>query len=197
MPKRAVFLDRDGVINLNRPDYVKSWDEFIFYPFAKLALSKLAKSDFLIIIVSNQSSIGRGIVKKETVDEINQKMKEEIEKEGGRIDAIYYCPHKPDEGCPCRKPNPGLLLKASEEWDIDLMKSYMIGDALSDIEAGKRAGCFSILVLTGRGKEQLHLFLNSPYQYDKLALDLLDAVDWILKREGYPPPEDSTADNRS
>jgi len=189
MSRRAVFLDRDGVINLNRPDYVKSWDEFIFYPFAKPALAKLAKSDFLIIIVSNQSSIGRGIVKKETVDEINQRMKEEIEKEGGRIDAIYYCPHKPDEGCPCRKPNPGLLLKAAEEWDIDLGKSYMIGDALSDIEAGKRAGCFSILVLTGRGREQLHLFLTSPYKYDRLAVDLLEAVEWIMKRENIPSPE--------
>ncbi|MGC8842765.1 MAG: D-glycero-alpha-D-manno-heptose-1,7-bisphosphate 7-phosphatase [bacterium] len=188
-------MDRDGVINLNRPDYVKSWDEFIFYPFAKLALSRLAKSDFLIIIVSNQSSIGRGIVKKETVDEINERMKEEIEKEGGRIDAIYYCPHKPNEGCPCRKPNPGLLLKAAEEWDIDLRKSYMIGDALSDIEAGKRAGCFSILVLTGRGREQLHLFLDSPYKYDKLAVDLLEAVDWILKREKiYPFPKSSSDD---
>ncbi len=182
--RRAIFLDRDGVINLNRPDYVKTWEEFHFYPFSKPALALLASTPFLIIVATNQSCIGRGIVKKETVEEINERMKREIEEAGGRIDAIYYCPHRPNEGCPCRKPRPGLLLQAEKEWGIDLKRSYFIGDAMTDIEAGKRVGCTSILLLTGQGKSELPKILTAPFQPDRIEPDLLSAVEWIFKREG-------------
>jgi len=180
--RQAVFLDRDGVINENRHDYVKSWDEFVFLPTAFEALRRLAKSPFVIIVVSNQSAIHRGLVSHQTVKEIHQRMVFEIQQHGGRIDAIFYCPHRPDEGCDCRKPRPGLLLKAARQFNLDLSRSFLIGDAVSDVEAALAAGCQPVFVLSGRGKEQLPLLKASGINKYHLAVDLLDAVDWILQR---------------
>jgi histidinol-phosphate phosphatase family protein len=139
--QKAIFLDRDGVININRSDYVKSWDEFVFLPDAKRAVKLVNESDFILIIITNQSPIGRGIFNTSTLDEIHGKMLHEFAEVGCNITAIYYCPHKPDDGCSCRKPQPGLILKAAADFDIDLSRSWMVGDSDSDIEAGKRAGC--------------------------------------------------------
>jgi histidinol-phosphate phosphatase family protein len=139
--QKAIFLDRDGVINVNRNDYVKSWSEFKFLPGAKQALKLINNSEFMLILVTNQSPIGRGIFTTETLDGIHLRMLHELGKAGARIDAIYYCPHKPDDGCQCRKPKPGLILKAASDFGIDLQNSWMIGDSDSDIKAGKAAGC--------------------------------------------------------
>jgi histidinol-phosphate phosphatase family protein len=137
----AIFLDRDGVINVNRDDYVKSWDEFEFIPGAKEALKRINESDYMLIIITNQSPIGRGIFSTETLDDIHNRMLHELGKAGAHIDAIYYCPHKPDDGCDCRKPKPGLIIRAANDFNIDLNSSWMIGDSDSDLEAGKKAGC--------------------------------------------------------
>lgn len=138
---KALFLDRDGVINVNRDDYVKSWDEFEFLPDAKKAIKRINDSDFMLILITNQSPIGRGIFGHERLDEIHKKMLHELGQLDCRIDAIYYCPHKPDDNCDCRKPKPGLILKAASDFNIDLENSWMIGDSKSDLEAGTRAGC--------------------------------------------------------
>ena len=151
----AIFLDRDGVINHNRSDYVKTWEEYIFLPNVFEPLKRLAQSEYSIVIIRNQSPIGRGLVQRETVEAINQRMKAEIESRGGRIDGVYYCPHRPDEVCECRKPRPGLLLRAAQELDLDLSCSYFIGDAVSDVEAALAAGCTPLFVQTGLGSDQI------------------------------------------
>lgn len=174
--KRAVFLDRDGVINENRKDYVKTWDEFVFLPGSLEALKALACADFLLVVVTNQSAIHRGLVSRDTVEEINSRMVKQSEDYGARIDGVYYCPHAPNENCNCRKPLPGLFLRAAEEMQINLERSYCVGDKITDINAGKAAGCRNILVLTGEGQDQI---LDATDDYI-VARDLQHAVKIIL-----------------
>lgn len=149
----AVFLDRDGVINENGVNYVKSWDEFIFLPNVFEPLRQLAQNGLLAIVVTNQSAINRGLVSAETVETIHRRMCEVIARNGGRIDAAFTCPHRPDENCGCRKPEPGLLLQAAKLFNLNLTRSYLIGDAFCDIAAGLAVDCRPILVLTGQGQE--------------------------------------------
>jgi D-glycero-D-manno-heptose 1,7-bisphosphate phosphatase len=154
----AIFLDRDGVIIENRSDYVRSWEDVAFIPGALSALAKASMSTYKIIIVTNQSAIGRGIISYQTAEEINQRLIQMISNAGGRVDGVFMCPHAPEEKCSCRKPQPGLILQAAEALDLDLSRSTLIGDALSDIQAGQAAGvCQRILVRTGRGSRQKHL----------------------------------------
>ncbi|MDP2704198.1 MAG: D-glycero-beta-D-manno-heptose 1,7-bisphosphate 7-phosphatase [bacterium] len=143
---KAVFLDRDGTINVYKPDYLWKIEDFLWIPEAKEGLRILSKTDYKIVIVSNQSGVGRGYYTKEDVERLHDWMLEECKKEGIRIDAIYYCPHHPDEGCLCRKPKPGMIHRAAEELVIDLKKSWMIGDNPKDIEAGHAAGLKTIQV---------------------------------------------------
>jgi D-glycero-D-manno-heptose 1,7-bisphosphate phosphatase len=182
MSKAAVFLDRDGVINRDRPDYVRSWDEFEFLPGVLEAFRILASRPLKIVVVSNQSCIGRGLVGRETVEEIHARMMEAVRKGGGRIDAVYYCPHRPDEDCPCRKPRPGLILRAARELDIDLAASWLIGDDLKDLDAAEAAGVRPVLVRTGHGTDLPETRLaRLPFPID--AYDgLLEAVNRLRGR---------------
>jgi D-glycero-D-manno-heptose 1,7-bisphosphate phosphatase len=152
----AIFLDRDGVLIENRHDYVREWSDVKIFPEAIRALASSAIKNYKVVIVTNQSAIGRGLISLETADEINSRLVNLIRHHGGQVDAVYMCPHKPDDGCFCRKPKPGLLLRAAEELSLDLPCSWMIGDAWSDVQAGQTAGVrLAILLKTGRGKEQL------------------------------------------
>ncbi len=153
----AVFLDRDGVIIANRDDYIKSWREVEFLPGAIAALRRLSQSNFAIVVVTNQSAIGRGIISLQQANDINRRVMAEIKAQGGRIDACYVCPHHPNDRCGCRKPAPGLLLRASQELELDLPESYMVGDAITDLQAARAAGVQGILVRTGRGEHQARL----------------------------------------
>ncbi len=176
MPKPAVFLDRDGVINRDRPDYVKSWGEFAFLPGVLDAFRVLASEPYQVVIISNQSCVGRGLVSRETVDEINNLMTEAVRGSGGRIDSVYYCPHSPEESCPCRKPKPGLIRRAARELDIDLTASWLIGDDLRDLEAAEAAGVRPILVRTGHGRDLPEARLaRVSFPFDVFE-DLLEAV---------------------
>ena len=148
--EQIVFLDRDGVINKNRDDYVKTWDEFEFLPNTKKAIKLLNDNGYKIIIITNQSVVGRGIITEKTLTGIHEKMLKELNECGCRIEKIYYCPHAPGDNCGCRKPKSGLLLKAAKDFDIDLKKCYFIGDSETDVEAGKRAGCKTYLVSENR-----------------------------------------------
>ena len=179
----AVFLDRDGVIIENRNDYIKSWDEVHFLPKVFEALRRLTQSEYALVLVTNQSAVGRGIISWEQAMEINQRVIAEIEARGGRVDASYLCPHHPDEGCACRKPAPGMLLRAAEELGLDLAHSYAIGDALSDIQAAQVAGVRGILVLTGRGVEQASLLGAQGLSSCPIMIDLSAAVIYILQEE--------------
>lgn len=156
--RRAVFLDRDGTINVEK-DYLHKIEEFEFIPGAPEAIKKLKDAGFKVIVVSNQSGVGRGYFNEQAVETLHEHIQSELAAYDTSIDAFYFCPHHPVHGvddyqvhCDCRKGNPGMLLQAAREHDIDLQKSFMIGDKLADIEAGEAAGCQSILVLTGYGE---------------------------------------------
>jgi D-glycero-D-manno-heptose 1,7-bisphosphate phosphatase len=177
---RAVFLDRDGVINENRADHVKTWSEFRFLPGAIEAITRLSQTNLRIFIITNQAIINRKVVTRETVDAINEQMVRIIERHGGRIDGVACCPHRVDERCGCRKPQPGLLLEMARKHNLDLSQAILFGDALTDIEAATAAGCKSCLVLTGRGHEQLAL--ASGRNGFAVAPDLLVAVETLLRK---------------
>jgi len=151
---RAIFLDRDGVLIENRSEYVRDWSDVQTFPEAIRAHSRL--HDYKVVIVTNQSAVGHGLISLEIAHEINNQLVEVIKKNKGRIDGVFMCPHAPSEACNCRKPNPGLLLQAAKELSLDLSRSWMIGDAWSDLLAGKAAGVRGVALLkTGRGGEQL------------------------------------------
>lgn len=143
-----MFLDRDGVINKKRDDYVKSVDEFILLSDVPKAINLLRQSQFSVIIITNQSAINRGYLSHEGLDKIHQYMKLQLQKWDSFVDAIYYCPHRPEEKCICRKPNPGLLHQAIKDHTISKEESWLIGDSESDIEAAKRTGIRSIKIET-------------------------------------------------
>ncbi len=178
-----VFLDRDGVINENkRGDYVKSWEEFVFLPNAKEALRRLACNDEVkIFVVSNQAGIGKDLVTAAQVDEVNRRMKDEIETAGGRIDGILYCPHSPEEHCSCRKPEAELLLQVLEGIPGNPHRRFMVGDAVSDMVAAKKVLAVAIMVRTGRGKEQLESASSESLTVDYIVEDVSEAVEIILQ----------------
>ena len=175
----AIFLDRDGVIIENHPNYVRSWDQVFIYPQAITALKEIRESNYKIVIVTNQSAVGRNLISITTANEINNRLVSEIENNGGRIDGMFMCPHAPENGCYCRKPNPGLIFSAAYTLSIDLSRSVMIGDALTDLIAGQSAGIKqTILVLTGRGSKQLGLpEMNNlkPFQIYDTMVEALEA----------------------
>lgn len=173
--KRAVFLDRDGVVNKKMPegDYVKGWSEFFFLPDAFEALEILKSREILSIIITNQSCVAKGIISQEQLHEIHDKMQREIQKHKGNIDAIYFCPHAISDGCNCRKPKTGMIFKAIEDFgkrgiNINLGDSYMIGDSESDVLTGVAAGIRTIRI--GDSLESSILPINN----------LLEAVESIL-----------------
>lgn len=186
--ERVVFLDRDGVINENRVDHVKSWEEFRFLPGALEGIRKLTEEGFRILVMTNQSAVGRGLLSKAALEEIHRKMMARVESAGGRISAIYYCPHRPDVGCGCRKPKPGLLRQAEEAFKIDLAGSYLVGDMRSDIHAGAAVGCVTILVGSAwrsdgpeRGAEEPKWGdLSEDGRPDYVAADLREAVEFMI-----------------
>jgi histidinol-phosphate phosphatase family protein len=146
--KRAVFLDRDGVINRKavEGEYVTRWEDFHFLPGVAEAISLLARAGWSVIVISNQRCVARGLLTITELEAIHEKMLEELARSGAKLDGIYYCPHDKESACPCRKPSPGMLLRAAQEHQIDLTSSWMVGDSASDIEAGKRAGCGTVRI---------------------------------------------------
>jgi D-glycero-D-manno-heptose 1,7-bisphosphate phosphatase len=179
----AVFLDRDGVIIQNCASYILRWEDVEFIPYALSALEKLSQTPYKVIIITNQSAVGRGIITLQQAESINRRIIEEIQNNGGRVDGLYMCPHAPEEHCSCRKPLPGLIQKAAEELSIDLESSALIGDALTDIQAGSAAGIKSlILVKTGRGQEQLLLPQPAGSPKFHIAEHLLSATSIVLSK---------------
>jgi D,D-heptose 1,7-bisphosphate phosphatase len=179
--RRAVFLDRDGVLNKDPPHFAHRLDQLELIPRSGTAVKILNEYGYLVIIISNQSGVARGYYTEKEVSIFNNTLLLKIKEYGGEVDAIYYCPHHPDAKiekyrliCNCRKPEPGMLLQAAEEYNIDLQKSYVVGDKWSDIEAGKNAGCQTILVLTGHGADESLKMKDDNYPS---AADLYEAVN--------------------
>jgi len=171
----VVLLDRDGIINRMRPDYVKRWEEVEILPGTLDALARLSAAGCDLIVLTNQSAIGRGLVSRETVDEIHRKMAALVEAHGGRIRAFLVCPHTPADACDCRKPAPGLLLRARDELGVDLADAVMVGDQLSDVGAAQAAGCRAILL-----DPDGHTARN-PTDAWMRARNLSEAADLILE----------------
>ena len=176
----AVFLDRDGVIIENRDDYVRSWSDVEFFPAALAALQSFSSSPYRIILVTNQSAVGRGLITLAQAEHLNWRIIAAVKKHGGRVDGAFMCPHAPQARCDCRKPRPGLLLQAAEALSLDLSRSFMIGDALSDLQAGRAAGVReAMLVRTGRGLQQASLPEAALLQPFRVFDSLAEALDHI------------------
>ena len=180
----SIFLDRDGVLIENRSDYVRDWSQVKIIPEAIRALSLAPMKKYKVVIVTNQSAVGRGLLLLKTAQEINQRLIGLINDHGGQIDSVYMCPHRPEDGCSCRKPLPGLLLQAAKDLSLNLQRSWMIGDAWSDVQAGEAAGTRgAILLKTGRGIEQLRETLpgkitgNLVFDNLPLALESIFSMD--------------------
>jgi histidinol-phosphate phosphatase family protein len=144
--KKAVFFDRDGVINKVRRDYVKTVAELEIVPHIVEPIKRLRDTGFLIVVITNQSAINRGLTTIEKIEQIHAAIQSFLKKNGTTIDRFYYCSHRPDENCDCRKPKPGLFLRAAAELSIDLKSSWMIGDEDIDLQAATAAGCRSIKI---------------------------------------------------
>lgn len=181
---KTVFLDRDGVINRNRDNgYVKRWSEFEFQPNALEAIGLLTHADYQLIVVTNQACINKGILSSKALDEIHHKMTAEIAGAGGRIRAVYYCPHRDDENCTCRKPKPGMLIQAASEHTVNIDNSFLVGDSNRDIQAGIEFGVCSLLVLTGHGymsNSTNEVNIASPFRPQRVFADLYAAAEWIV-----------------
>jgi histidinol-phosphate phosphatase family protein len=179
---RAIFLDRDGVINKYPGDkkYVTSQKGFRFLPNAKKAIAGLYKHDFKLFIISNQAGVGKGLFSQKTLDSITEHMLSGIRKSGGKIEAVYYCTHREEQNCPCRKPRAGSIEKIRKEYPINIKKSFFIGDTIRDVNTAKAAGCQSILVLSG--KEKLKNRNNWQTKPDFLFKSLQEAAEFILKK---------------
>jgi D,D-heptose 1,7-bisphosphate phosphatase len=177
---RTAFLDRDGTI-IEDKDFIKTPDEIEFLQGSIEAIKILRKLDYKIIVISNQSGIGRGILTEEMVEKVNESFLERLKKENAEIDGLYFCPHSPEDNCDCRKPETGLIKRAMAEHKLDLKDAVVIGDKLSDVELGKKLRAKTVLVLTGYGKKEAEKAKVSQLLPDFIANDLLDAVSWLKK----------------
>jgi D-glycero-D-manno-heptose 1,7-bisphosphate phosphatase len=187
----AVFLDRDGTVN-EQMGYINHASRFRLLENAAAGIRLLNRAGLPVVVVSNQSGVARGYFPAGLVDEVNRRMEEMLAAAGARLDGIYYCPHHPEArvpgfaaDCDCRKPRPGLLLRAAADLDLDLGRSFVIGDRWSDLETAAAVGAAGILVLTGYGRGELeYIAPGRELQPDHVAEDLLAAAQWIIGRQG-------------
>jgi D-glycero-D-manno-heptose 1,7-bisphosphate phosphatase len=181
----AVFLDRDGVINYNREDYVKSPEEFVFLPRSAAAAARLTRAGWALFVISNQAGVGKGLLTDEALAAITRKMLDGLAAAGACVQGVYYCPHLPDGGCDCRKPAPGLLRRAAREHGLDLARTFFVGDDRRDVAAGAAAGVRTLLVLSGKTSraeaDALAGETGTAFEPAYVAADLSAAADWILE----------------
>lgn len=181
MSSPAVFLDRDGTIN-EEMGYINHLSRFQIFPQAVPAIRRLNEAGLKVVVISNQSGVARGYFSLALVEKVNQRLTEILAAGGARLDGLYVCTHGPDEGCPCRKPKPELILRAAQDLDLDLTHSYLVGDRFKDLETAANAGVRGILVLTGYGRGELEFLRDrAPVPPVYVAQDLADAAEWILQ----------------
>ncbi len=184
MARPAVFLDRDGTI-IREVDYLRSVAQLRLLPGAAAAIRRLNNAGFMVIITTNQSGIARGLLTEADLSKINAVLCKRLSARGATIDAIYYCPHHPEIGippyrrrCQCRKPAPGMLLRAAKDLQLDLSHSYSVGDSERDLAAGRKVGARTVLVRTGYGRK----IQPDKVEADYIAHNLADAADWIIRQ---------------
>lgn len=173
--QKAVFIDRDGTL-IEEVNFLSRLEDLRFFSYTTEAIKLLKESGFLIIVVTNQSGIGRRIFEESAMHAIHKKIQEDLPE---KLDGFYFCPHLPDKGCVCRKPNPGMIEAAGTEFSIDLENSWIIGDKATDVETGFNAGIKTALVLTGYGQKDIEKLDKKP---DLIVENLLEAVKLITEK---------------
>ena len=194
MGRRAIFMDRDGTV-CDEVGYVNHVDRIRLLPRSAEAIRRANAAGFQTIVVTNQAGVARGYFDEDLIHEVHDEIRRRLAEHEARVDAIYYCPHHPEVGtapyrqaCDCRKPLPGMFHRARDEMGIDLERSYVVGDSMRDVEAGRRVGATTVLVLTGYGRgERDHHAVRWTVTPDHVAEDLLEAVDWILSQQSARP----------
>jgi D-glycero-D-manno-heptose 1,7-bisphosphate phosphatase len=194
---KLVILDRDGVINEDSDSYVKTADEWVPLPGSIEAIARLYKAGYTVVVATNQSGIGRGLFDLDDLEAMHSKLADLLFDAGAQLSGIFYCPHKPDDGCNCRKPAPGLLDAIAKEWDISLAGVPIVGDSLRDLQAGLTHQCTPILVRTGKGKKTESILSEqreTTLQHAKVFDDLTQAVDYLLDTgsDSNQDPENNT-----
>lgn len=166
-----IILDRDGVINYDSTEYIKSPEEWIAIPGSLEAIAQLNRHGFRVVIATNQSGVARGYYSVETLDQIHEKLQTELAAVGGHIEEFFFCPHHPEEGCHCRKPRPGLLYQIRDKYHLDLENTFFIGDSHTDVQAAITSGCKPILVKTGNGEKAIadYPFIQNIPQFENLS----------------------------
>lgn len=152
---KLIILDRDGVINVDSDAYIKTPDEWVAIPGSLEAIARLSQWGYRVVVASNQSGLGRGLFNMETLSDIHDKMMRQVVAAGGRIDAIFFCPHAPESECECRKPKSGMLKQIAKRYSLSLKNTPAVGDSLRDLQAASQEGALPILVLTGKGEQTL------------------------------------------
>jgi D-glycero-D-manno-heptose 1,7-bisphosphate phosphatase len=182
LSKRAVFLDRDGVIN-EEVNYLSGPEDFRLLPRAAAAIRLLRKHGWQVIVVTNQSGVTRGYYTEADVAAIHERMRRDLARARTQVDAVYFCPHHPDAGCNCRKPRTLLFQQAAADFDLELAASYFVGDKLTDLLPGKALGGSTILVLTGYGQQEQVSARQQGFEPDHIAGNLYGAAQWIIQRD--------------
>jgi len=188
---KYLFIDRDGVINKDpggwtETGYVSEWKDFHFIPGTLDALKILKEKGVKVIVASNQGGVNKGIYTQEQLNKVNDLMLKEIKKNQADIEEVFYCIHKDEDNCACRKPKPGMLEMAAKKYNVDVKRIYFIGDDKKDILAGKKIGCKTILVLSG--KSSLKSVESWDQKPDHIFKNLLEAVNWLTKEIDCPAP---------
>ncbi|MDT8398397.1 MAG: D-glycero-beta-D-manno-heptose 1,7-bisphosphate 7-phosphatase [Pseudomonadales bacterium] len=183
MAPKLIILDRDGVINQDAADYIKSPEEWQAIPGSIQAISLLSQAGFMVMVVTNQSGLGRGYFNEVDLANMHTLMHALVEDAGGQIAGVFYCPHRPDEGCHCRKPETGLLKQIEAEFGLSVKDAFYIGDSAKDLDCALAAGCRPVLVKTGKGAETLALLGAEQLKKILVFDDLLNATRQILAGE--------------
>jgi D-glycero-D-manno-heptose 1,7-bisphosphate phosphatase len=186
---KLIILDRDGTINEDRDDFVKSADEWVPLPGALEAIARLNHAGWHVVLVTNQSGLGRGLFDMAALNAMHAKMNQMLARHGGRVDAVFFCPHTPDDGCDCRKPLPGLFEQIGERFGVDLRTTHVVGDTPRDLQAGAAVGCQPHLVLTGKAESLRGQPLPEGYPPGtRVHQDLSAFADWLVARAPVPRP---------
>lgn len=181
MDIQAVFLDRDGVLNADSHGFIRAPDDVVLLPGAAAALARLNQAGLPVIVITNQSGVGRGYFSLAELELVHERLRTLLAAEGARFDDLLLCPHAPDEGCACRKPEPGMLREAAGRHGLDLARCVFVGDRSTDVLAARAAGTRAVLVLTAMDPERAQRELREANAWpDCVAADLSEAVEWIL-----------------
>ena len=180
---RLVILDRDGVINRDSDEYIKSPDEWVPIPGSLEAIARLCRADYKVVVVTNQSGVARGLFSVDTLNSIHVHMLERVRQKGGQLDAIFFCPHGPDDECLCRKPKPGMFLDLAERLKVNLAAVPAVGDSLRDLQAARAVNALPVLVRTGKGDLALDCLRDSDLANTAVYEDLSTFVDSLLNGE--------------